>query len=292
MDFFESRLGHDFAKVRIHADGRAAASARAVGALAFTVGHDVVFADGQYAPRSTAGQKLLAHELAHVVQQSGATNPTTLEIDQGPGDPFEQAADRLAEKIVSNDHGGAAPRDALARLPAPALQRYAVPGNLACSEVVDWLNANSPYTPEWAETKCTYSFNGGLTVNSENVAGGVKLRAKGHNKLTVGVDCPVDRPEWSPSRRANRDAEVTAWRNMRQVLDAHESEHRKIGQTWKGTIEGRFRAEDVTVTGTDAADARQKLVDQVQADQKSWVADAQTAQDAIDPFRGAILDCP
>jgi hypothetical protein len=60
----------DFSQVRIHADDRAAASARAMNALAYTVGHDVVFAAGRYAPQTADGRKLLAHELTHVVQQS------------------------------------------------------------------------------------------------------------------------------------------------------------------------------------------------------------------------------
>lgn len=71
--FFTSRFGHDFANVRVHADAAAAASARSVNALAYTVGQDVVFGAGQYAPRTRAGQQLLAHELAHVVQQSGSS---------------------------------------------------------------------------------------------------------------------------------------------------------------------------------------------------------------------------
>jgi hypothetical protein len=75
--FFEPRLGHDFGRVRVHVDERAAASARAVGALAYTVGHDIVFDRGRYAPNSNEGRLLLAHELAHVVQQSGAR--TTLQ---------------------------------------------------------------------------------------------------------------------------------------------------------------------------------------------------------------------
>lgn len=289
--FLEPRFGHDFGRVRVHNDDRAAESARAVGALAFTIGQDVVFAKGQYAPHTASGQKLLAHELAHVVQQAAASSAFTPAIDKGASDPSERAADHIAEKVMSNDHV-ATPSETLARLSAPTLQRYRVPSDLPCSEVVDWLNANSPYSPEWAETKCTYSFNGGLTVSSEKVADGIKLRGKGHNKLTVSVDCPVDRPEWSPSKRANKDAEVKAWKDMRKDLDAHENEHRKIGKTWKDTLEGRFRAVDVTVTGADAADARQQLVEKVQADQQAWTDDAQAAQDAIDPFRGAILDCP
>ena len=291
--FFESRLGHDFSRVRIHDDARAAESARAVKSLAYTVGQDVVFATGQYAPHSAPGRKILAHELAHVVQQSSAANAVATGIDRGASDPFEQAAEQLAEKITSKDSAAAVTQSAaLARLPARSLQRYSLPGGLPCSDVVDWLDTNSPYKPEWAETRCTYDFNGGLTVTSKNVAGGIELTGKGHPRLTVTVNCPVDRPEWSPSRRANRDAEVSAWRNMRQALDAHENEHRKIGRTWKDTLQDRFRAMNVTVTGSDAADARQQLVDKVQAEQQSWTDDAQAAQDAIDPFRGAILDCP
>lgn len=68
--FMEPRFGHDFSQVRVHTDTRAAESARAVNALAYTVGRDVVFGAGQYVPGSTRGERLLAHELTHVVQQS------------------------------------------------------------------------------------------------------------------------------------------------------------------------------------------------------------------------------
>lgn len=67
--FFESRFGHDFSRVRIHHDAAAAASARAVAAHAYTVGPHVVFDTGRYAPETSAGRRLLAHELTHVVQQ-------------------------------------------------------------------------------------------------------------------------------------------------------------------------------------------------------------------------------
>jgi predicted chitinase len=69
--FMESRFGHDFSQVRVHADSRASDSARAVGAMAYTVGKDVVFQTGHYSPQTDAGRRLLAHELTHVVQQSG-----------------------------------------------------------------------------------------------------------------------------------------------------------------------------------------------------------------------------
>lgn len=66
----EPRFGHDFSRVRVHTDARAAQSARAVNALAYAIGRDIVFGAGQYAPSTHQGQQLLAHELAHVVQQA------------------------------------------------------------------------------------------------------------------------------------------------------------------------------------------------------------------------------
>jgi|GEM_PF-2903773 len=71
---FEPRLGGDFSNVRVHTDARAAESARSINALAYTVGRDVVFGAGQYSPDTIQGQKLLAHELTHVMQQ-GAHGP-------------------------------------------------------------------------------------------------------------------------------------------------------------------------------------------------------------------------
>jgi Domain of unknown function (DUF4157)/Protein-glutamine gamma-glutamyltransferase len=67
----ETRFGHDFSQVRVHQGGAAEESARDVGALAYTVGRDIVFGAGQFAPATSEGRKLLAHELVHSVQQSG-----------------------------------------------------------------------------------------------------------------------------------------------------------------------------------------------------------------------------
>lgn len=66
----ERRLGHDFSRVRVHADEQAALRANALGAHAFTTGEDIFFARGRYQPGNSRGRNLLAHELAHVVQQS------------------------------------------------------------------------------------------------------------------------------------------------------------------------------------------------------------------------------
>ncbi|HEV2387308.1 MAG TPA: DUF4157 domain-containing protein [Candidatus Acidoferrales bacterium] len=88
--FMESRFGHDFSRVRVHADAQAAESARAVSALAYTVGSDLVFNAGQFAPTTGPGRRLLAHELTHVVQQTnaGTSMPS----------PFRAATDGVREK--------------------------------------------------------------------------------------------------------------------------------------------------------------------------------------------------
>jgi len=70
--YFEPRFGHDFSNVRIHHGAQAAAAAARVEARAFTLGHDVVFGAGEHNPGTEKGRRLLAHELTHVVQQSGS----------------------------------------------------------------------------------------------------------------------------------------------------------------------------------------------------------------------------
>ena len=70
--FFETRLGHDLSRVRVHADRPAAEAARAIDADAFTLRNDVAFAEGLYQPGSESGRHLLAHELVHVIQQGEA----------------------------------------------------------------------------------------------------------------------------------------------------------------------------------------------------------------------------
>lgn len=86
----EPRFGHDFSRVRIHTDAQAAESARAVDAVAYTVGRDIAFDTGKYAPHERDGQALLAHELTHVVQQRHAAS-TPIGIGAAD-DAYEQEA--------------------------------------------------------------------------------------------------------------------------------------------------------------------------------------------------------
>lgn len=117
----EQSLGGDFSRVRIHDGPRAAQSAEAVQAAAYTVGRHVVFGRGAYAPGSAAGRRLLAHELMHTVQQGGAESiPGRLEIGP-PGDAAERQAERAA--------AGAGPGSTAALAGPPMLRRVISPAS-------------------------------------------------------------------------------------------------------------------------------------------------------------------
>jgi lipoprotein-anchoring transpeptidase ErfK/SrfK len=98
-DFMEPRFGHDFSHVRVHTDDLAAQSARSVGALAYTVGKNVVFGRSRYAPRATDGQRLLAHELTHTIQQNGPASHNGIEISANDT-PQEKQAELIADVVV------------------------------------------------------------------------------------------------------------------------------------------------------------------------------------------------
>jgi Domain of unknown function (DUF4157) len=125
----EYALGTDLSGVRVHTDGAAAASAQAVQAHAYTVGDEVVFGAGQYQPGSPAGQRTLAHELTHVVQQrngpvSGTPAGNGISLSD-PSDSFERAAEANADHIMS-----ATPGNALATSPGAgtsSVQRQEAP---------------------------------------------------------------------------------------------------------------------------------------------------------------------
>ncbi len=113
----ERGFGRDFGQVRVHTDARAGESAAAVGADAYTVGSDVVFARGTFAPGTVEGHRLLAHELAHVVQQSGSRRGGTLSLA-----PADSGAEREAAAAGSAVARGSARPPSM----APALTRAPV----------------------------------------------------------------------------------------------------------------------------------------------------------------------
>ncbi|BCZ84348.1 hypothetical protein PTKU64_80230 [Paraburkholderia terrae] len=122
--YFEPRFGFDFGTVRVHHDSRAAESARSVGALAYTVGANVVFAAGMYRPHDPGARKLLAHELVHVVQQGAASTlivrPVSLLPDRsGCAVTSAHSMDKTAT-IGNAPRATSAPMDMLYRAATPA----------------------------------------------------------------------------------------------------------------------------------------------------------------------------
>jgi hypothetical protein len=97
----EERFGHDFSGVRIHAGGASAEAARSIGATAFTLGSDIVLGVDRTALQDKAGQRLLAHELAHVVQQGGSPASATLRRDGPPDPPLKEAKKEDATEAVT-----------------------------------------------------------------------------------------------------------------------------------------------------------------------------------------------
>ena len=116
----EPRFGYDFSRVRVHTDAQAARSAEAVHANAYTAGPNVVFGAGRYAPHSSQGQQLMAHELTHVVQQASGPVGSTPSADgislSHPNDPHERSAQASAMSMheagpthAGMQHGNSAP---------------------------------------------------------------------------------------------------------------------------------------------------------------------------------------
>jgi hypothetical protein len=164
--FMETRFGYDFGKVRIHTDRQAAASTRTVNALAYTIGQDVVFGEGQYAPQTLQGRRLLAHELTHVVQQNGAIDGTLFwPHKDAAGEASERATDSVVDETTLT---GAAP--ALQhRLAVPTLQRQGGGGatparNYPYSVTTSGCNA-APFVTAAVETAANSAFT---TVRDSN----------------------------------------------------------------------------------------------------------------------------
>ena len=105
----ESAFGTSFSGVRVHTDSTADTLNQSLSARAFTTGQDIFFRQGEYNPGSSSGKELLAHELTHVVQQTGGIRSKLVVVVGQPGDEYEQEADRVAEQVM--------------RMPEPKIQR-------------------------------------------------------------------------------------------------------------------------------------------------------------------------
>ena len=121
---FESSLGFALGGVRVHTGDDSVAAASSVGARAYAVGQDIHFNAGQYDPSSQAGQHLLAHEVAHTVQQgAGASSGPQPKLEvSSPGDAHEVEADHAADAMLAGRPAALSPASGVQREPLPATE--------------------------------------------------------------------------------------------------------------------------------------------------------------------------
>jgi len=191
----EPRFEYDFSRVRVHTGAKAAESARAVNALAFTVGSDIVFGNGLYAPDTANGRKILAHELTHVVQQGGASPAGPILI--GPAnDPQERHAERVAEAGgTDREIKSEAPR--LRRLGAnPSCTADEAKGiHQAIFDARGWLNKVIPKLEEsplqaavLASLRRNFGSTYGVAENASLIAGRLKVGRRALGTIPFSCD--------------------------------------------------------------------------------------------------------
>jgi hypothetical protein len=203
--FFEPRFGRGFSQVRVHNNSRAAESARAVNALAYTVGKNIVFDAGQYAPTTSDGRRTLAHELTHVAQQNEAPSQTSLRVGEA-NDSYEQEADKIAAKVIDQPgHGQSAgagllqsqPR--LQRLGAnPTCTRDEADGiHQAIFDARGWLNKAVPKLEEiplsalvLASLRRNFGPTYGVAENATLIRDRLKVARSALGRIPFSCDTP------------------------------------------------------------------------------------------------------
>lgn len=186
--FMEPRFGHDFSQVRVHTDPQAAESARAVNALAYSVGRDVVFGAKHYAPNTPAGDQLIAHELAHVMQQKGADVSDRPEVISSPDDGGEREAARAAEAVAAGRSFPAM------WMTGPAVHRQpAPPGPAALAGLtatrVGFNNAGAP-----SPANCAPAAPATLGVDGPNAgANGMEMVFQINGAIPAGTEFDITR---------------------------------------------------------------------------------------------------
>ena len=198
--YFEPRFGQDFSQVRVHQGSQAAASARAVNARAYTTGRNIAFGAGEYAPETTEGKRLLAHELTHVVQQGGAslagdtgTSAATSQL-KVVGTPIQtRAAQGVIQRNEKEKNATFVPYQIHVKQPMTQEEfRIAAMRQVfgAVLKYVDWENSKDTYVPEKSpytlrvDTKLLKQQRGqaskdrGISVGADGGVTGAEERAK------------------------------------------------------------------------------------------------------------------
>jgi hypothetical protein len=180
--FFEPRFGADFSAVRVSADAHAADSARAVGAQAYAFGSRIVFGAGMYQPSTREGRRLLAHELAHVAQQSAGNAPAAIRRQPPPATPATGPT-RTPEDTINAANAG---RLAVLRHALTEITTTATPSRATAAAIQKWLHV-SPADPTYAAT-----ISAVRSLYERNLAMNVAMpyQSNSHQVDPAGNACP------------------------------------------------------------------------------------------------------
>ncbi len=200
-------FGHDFSRIRIFADEAAAASAQEMGAKAYTVGPNIVFNERFYDPHGAAGRTLLAHELAHVVQQDragGSAGPGAL---SEPGDAAEREAEAVAEQAASGE----------------PVEVRAAPTARASRGLLDWVEEKASDVGSAVSDTASAAWDGTKTAASD-IYGGMKTAGgwikSGEEAVGHGIDWVEDKEKAATGWLASKAEGIPV---LEQVANAGKS---------------------------------------------------------------------
>ena len=207
----EPRFGHSFAQVRIHTDTDAAKSARQIGARAYTAGQHIVFGAGHYAPHTPVGKRLLAHELAHTLQQAGSPTPAVVQREpETPAAPPPAEAETAVERkdlvfIMDTTFISAA------RLFSPGAQIIEVHSPEAMVEALGKVKSplRTVFVMAHSRANADIAFNATDWVSADTLAGA----------LTGAVD-PTKAPQALDFRGCSIGMSPTGMEKLRQAMGA------------------------------------------------------------------------
>ncbi len=225
--FFEPRFDYDFSQVRVHTDARDAESARTLNARAYTVGRDIVFGVGQYVPGSMEGEKLIAHELTHVVQQDSAPPLSDKLTVSKPLEGYENEAGAAARAVTSRlsvgicgaitalqrKDKGQAKGGSRTIFPPIKYKSYPVKATTlkGAVEAMKKARGEEAGETEW-EPKLNYSFDKKTDIIKS---------------ASVTVPIVVTMPKWPGAKKLGKAAKAE-WERFYKALKDHEEGHVKL----------------------------------------------------------------
>lgn len=254
----ESHFGRDFSGVRVHTDAQAAASANAIDAAAYTSGSHVVFGANRFEPSTPAGHRLLAHELAHVVQQK---NGASLREGIAPADdPHEHEADRMAEDASARSQEGRPLDSSLAsrmgRVFSRNFSHVRVHTNPAASSRATQLSARA-FTIGNDITFAHGQYNPGTLVGDALVA-----HELAHVAQQDGARGPLARKEPGvPGGPLERDADTSAVHAMLALVPALRTFARGVRRNAMPQLRSGLQLQRCLIAGCNVEEEKKKVED-------------------------------